>query len=87
MDVKSVVVAWEVSSMVDRELDCQGMNCPMPIVETTKAVRTMESGQVLVVTATDLAFKLDIEAWSRRTGNVIEEFHEGDVQRAQIRVS
>lgn len=73
--------------MVDRELNCQGMNCPMPIVEITKAVRTMESGQVLVVTATDLAFKLDIEAWSRRTGNVIEEFHEGDVQRAQIRVS
>ena len=87
MDVKSVVAGWEASSMVDRELDCQGMNCPMPIVEITKAVRTMESGQVLVVTATDLAFKLDIEAWSRRTGNVIEEFHEGDVQRAQIRVS
>lgn len=87
MDVKSVVAGWEASSMVDRELDCQGMNCPMPIVEITKAVRTMESGQVLGVTATDLAFKLDIEAWSRRTGNVIEEFHEGDVQRAQIRVS
>lgn len=74
-------------TVADRELDCQGMSCPMPIVETTKAVRAMESGQVLVVTATDLAFKLDIEAWARRTGHVIEEFHEGDIQRAQIRVS
>lgn len=72
--------------MADRLLDCQGLNCPMPIVEMTKAVKGMESGDLLEVLATDLAFKLDVEAWSRRTGHPIESFEEGEVQRARIRV-
>ncbi|MEZ6122665.1 MAG: sulfurtransferase TusA family protein [Planctomycetaceae bacterium] len=73
--------------MADRQLNCEGLNCPMPIVEITRAVRTLESGQTLEVTATDLAFKLDLEAWSRRTGHAILEFHEGEVLRAVIQIS
>lgn len=69
-----------------RKLDCTGMNCPMPIVEISKAVKTMSSGELLEVTATDLAFKLDVEAWTRKTGNVLESFEAGPVQVARIRV-
>ena len=73
--------------MADRQLDCQGMNCPMPIVEITRAVKSMESGQSIEVLATDLAFRLDVEAWARRTGHTLEEFEEGDVLRAVIRIT
>ncbi|MEZ6096285.1 MAG: sulfurtransferase TusA family protein [Pirellulaceae bacterium] len=73
--------------MVDRELNCEGMSCPMPIVEITKAVRQMDSGQTLEVKATDLAFKTDLEAWSRRTKNSIESFEAGAVQVARIKIS
>ncbi|MCA9079008.1 MAG: sulfurtransferase TusA family protein [Planctomycetaceae bacterium] len=58
----------------------------MPIVEITKAVREMSDGQALEVLATDLAFKLDVEAWSRRTGHSIESLEEGPVLRALIRI-
>ncbi len=73
--------------MTDQTLDCKGMNCPMPIVQLTKAVKTMTSGQRLEVLATDLAFKLDLEAWSRRTGHRIESFEGEETQRAVIVVS
>lgn len=72
--------------MADQQLDCTGMNCPMPIVEISKAVKKMDSGDLLTVTATDLAFKLDVEAWTRRTGHPLVSFETGDIQVATIRV-
>lgn len=60
--------------MADITLDCKQLNCPMPIVKIAKAIRTMDTGQTLEVTATDPAFQADIEAWSRKTGNKILSF-------------
>jgi tRNA 2-thiouridine synthesizing protein A len=53
----------------DQVLDCSGMLCPMPIVKTTKAIKELESGQVLKMIATDAGSPPDIAAWSRQTGN------------------
>lgn len=73
--------------MADLQLNCEGMNCPMPIVELTKASRTVGAGKTIEVTATDLAFKLDLEAWARRMGHTIEQFAvEGELQKATIRL-
>ena len=75
--------------MADLELDCKGMNCPMPIVELTKAARSLGTGKTIEVTATDLAFKPDVEAWARRMGHTIDEYQEveGGIQRAIISLS
>lgn len=53
----------------DQLLDCTGMLCPMPIVKTTKAIKELESGQILKMIATDAGAPPDIAAWSRQTGN------------------
>ena len=53
----------------DQVLDCSGLLCPMPIVNTNKAIKELQSGQVLKVIATDAGYPPDIEAWSRQTGN------------------
>ena len=53
----------------DQELDCKGMNCPLPILKTKKQVDSMESGQVLKMVATDPGSINDMNAWSRRTGH------------------
>ncbi|MCA9173189.1 MAG: sulfurtransferase TusA family protein [Planctomycetales bacterium] len=71
-------------SEIDHKLNCEGMNCPMPIVELTKAARSLSSGQRIEVRATDLAFKPDLEAWARRMGHTIEQFEPGDVQTAVV---
>lgn len=70
----------------DQTLDCTHLSCPMPIVEIARTVRDMESGQLLAVQAKDRAFRSDVEAWARRTGHALEEFTEGDVQVALIRI-
>jgi len=46
-----------------------GMKCPRPLFEVHRAIRTLAGGAVLEVSADDPAFRLDIQAWCRRTGN------------------
>ena len=53
----------------DQVLDCSGLLCPMPIVKTNKAIKELQSGQILKVITTDAGYPPDIEAWSRQTGN------------------
>ncbi len=53
----------------DRELDVQGLKCPLPILRTKKALAEMVSGNVLRVLATDPGAAKDFEAFARQTGN------------------
>jgi tRNA 2-thiouridine synthesizing protein A len=53
----------------DRELDCQGLLCPMPIIKVSKEVKAMQIGQVLKMVATDPGSMPDMEAWAKQTGN------------------
>lgn len=50
-------------------LDCSGLLCPMPIVKTSKAIKELQSGQILKMISTDAGSPPDIAAWSRQTGN------------------
>lgn len=53
----------------DQVLDCTGLLCPMPIINVSKAIKELQSGQILKMIATDAGSPPDIEAWSRQTGN------------------
>lgn len=53
----------------DKEVDAKGLNCPLPILRTKKALSGMASGQVLRILATDPGSVKDFEAFARQTGN------------------
>ena len=53
----------------DKELDARGLNCPLPILRTKKALTDMVSGQVLRIMATDPGSVKDFQAFSLQTGN------------------
>jgi len=63
---------------MDRTLDATGLKCPKPLFQVSSAIKEMEPGQVLEVKADDPAFKLDIEAWCRRTGNELLQLSRHD---------
>jgi tRNA 2-thiouridine synthesizing protein A len=58
---------------VDKELDARGLNCPLPILKTKKALADMESGKVLKVVSTDCGSVKDMQAFSSQTGNPLLE--------------
>jgi len=53
----------------DTEVDARGLNCPLPVLRTKKALTDMSTGQVLKVLATDPGSVKDFAAFSRQTGN------------------
>jgi tRNA 2-thiouridine synthesizing protein A len=55
----------------DKELDTRGLNCPLPILRTKKALTDMASGQVLKITATDPGAVKDFQAFCKQTGNAL----------------
>jgi tRNA 2-thiouridine synthesizing protein A len=65
---------------VDVEVDAKGMFCPMPIVKLKKATKTMKSGQVLKLIATDPGSVRDVPAWAGKTGAEILETSEENGQ-------
>jgi len=70
----------------DELVDARGLSCPMPIVKTATAMRTLASGNVVEVLATDPGSVKDFQAWARSTGNeLIESTQEGSVYRFLIR--
>jgi tRNA 2-thiouridine synthesizing protein A len=54
---------------IDKELDARGLNCPLPILRTKKALAEMQGGQVLKVVATDAGSVKDFQAFCKQTGN------------------
>ena len=70
----------------DREIDCTGLFCPMPIVKTREAMAHLVTGQVLVMLSDDPASDPDMRSWARNTGNeLLEVSRTGAVYRFVIR--
>jgi TusA-related sulfurtransferase len=66
-------------------LDCSAVHCPMPIVMIAKRFEQMNSGDELEVLASDKAFRSDLEAWLRKTGNILVSFSDEALKRAIIK--
>ncbi len=71
-----------VTIEADRELDASGMNCPLPVLKTRKAINDMGAGEVLRMISTDAGSLKDIEAFCRQTGH--ELITSNDVDGAYI---
>jgi tRNA 2-thiouridine synthesizing protein A len=65
---------------IDRELDARGLNCPLPILRTKKALNDMSHGQVLRVRATDPGSVRDFQAFCKQTGNQLVSSGEQDAE-------
>ncbi len=60
-------------------IDLSGLNCPLPILRTKKALAPLESGNILQITCTDPATPTDFAAFCKQTGNeLIEQWQDAD---------
>ena len=62
----------------DRTVDARGLNCPLPILRTKKALNEMAGGQTLHVVATDPGSVRDFQAFARQTGHDLLSSTAGD---------
>ena len=67
-------------------LDCYGLLCPMPIIQTAKKFKGMKVGEVLEVLSTDQGIREDMPAWCRTAGQeYLGSEEDGEVIRVYVR--
>ncbi|MBM3566563.1 MAG: sulfurtransferase TusA family protein [Alphaproteobacteria bacterium] len=67
-------------------LDARGLNCPLPILKTKKAIKEVPVGETLKVLSTDPGSVKDMDAFCRTTGNdLVESSQDGDTYTFLIR--
>lgn len=71
---------------IDITIDAKGKKCPMPVLLTSRGIKTIDSGQVMLVEATDGGSRSDIPSWAKDTGNeLLETSSEDGIFRYVIR--
>jgi tRNA 2-thiouridine synthesizing protein A len=56
-----------------QRVDARGLSCPMPIVKTAQAIKSVAPGSLIEVLATDPGSVKDFAAWARTTGHELVE--------------
>ncbi len=54
------------------KLDLSGLKCPLPVLRTRKALKSLQPGDRLEVVCTDPLAVIDVPNLIRETGDVIE---------------
>ncbi len=62
----------------DTEIDTSGLNCPLPLLKTKKALATMNEGQRLRVIATDPGAFIDIPVYCEISSHKLIDSSESD---------
>lgn len=71
-----VQMGWD--GKIDREMDCEGLLCPLPVLRAAKVLRGMEAGAVLRVRATDRMAAIDLPHFCAEAGHVFLSAEERD---------
>lgn len=58
--------------MAEKTINLRGLKCPLPALRTRKALRGMQSGDILIVECTDPLAGIDIPNLLNQTGDTLE---------------
>jgi len=72
--------------MAEIKVDCRGETCPVPLVETRKALRKAKEGDIVEVIGTHPASKKEIPMAAKALGlELIDVQEEGELWKIRIR--
>lgn len=54
-------------------VDASGLSCPLPILKAAQGIKTIASGELMEIVATDPGSVKDFAAWAGSTGNALVE--------------
>lgn len=60
------------------ELDTSGLKCPLPVLKAKKALRGLDTGEILRIIATDPSTAQDFPEYCANAGHELVESNESD---------
>jgi tRNA 2-thiouridine synthesizing protein A len=64
--------------MADTTVDARGLQCPMPVIKLSQALKAAGSGQSVELLSTDKGSCSDVPAWAEDMGFALTESFETD---------
>jgi tRNA 2-thiouridine synthesizing protein A len=61
---------------IDEIVDLKGLNCPMPMLKTKKALQGAAAGTIMQIEITDSGSKTDMPALLKRSGDELLDLKE-----------
>ena len=58
------------------KVDASGLSCPLPILKATQGIKSVASGELIEVVATDPGSVKDFDAFAKQTGDELVESRE-----------
>jgi tRNA 2-thiouridine synthesizing protein A len=55
------------------KVDATGLSCPLPILRASQGIKSVQSGELIELVATDPGSVKDFAAWAASTGNALVE--------------
>ncbi|MGB1189036.1 MAG: sulfurtransferase TusA family protein [Pseudomonadales bacterium] len=70
------------------KLDTKGLNCPMPLLKAKQQLNKLDSGEVLLIEATDAGSVRDFQVFASQSGHLLlKQTDESGVYRHWIKKS
>lgn len=66
--------------MQEKELDCLGEACPIPLVKAEKEIKKLEVGDLLIVSIDHSCAMKNLPEWARDNGHNVEIEETGEGQ-------
>jgi tRNA 2-thiouridine synthesizing protein A len=67
-----------VSTTISTTVDARGQSCPGPLVSLAKALKDVDSGDLLELLATDPGSRSDVPSWAEISGNEVLASNESE---------
>ncbi|MDD4770910.1 MAG: FAD-dependent oxidoreductase [Bacteroidales bacterium] len=81
---KSVIPAFDASNI--KRVNACGLQCPGPVLKLKQSMDALQTGEELLITASDAGFFKDVQAWASVTGNeLLDLSQEGGEIQARLR--
>jgi len=64
--------------MAEHFIDAKYLQCPGPITQLFKKIKEVNSGDMVVIEVTDMAFKMDVQSWCKKTKNELISLEENN---------
>lgn len=65
-----------MTTLPTERLDCRGLQCPAPILQTARAAKRISTKGIIEIVADDPAFPLDIESWCQSSQSKLLELNQ-----------
>ena len=67
-----------IRQLDELKIDVSGLGCSRPILQLAKGIKSVNDGELLLITASEPMFSDEVSTWCNRTGHLLHHYESHD---------